>query len=318
MSDHRVRGVVTGAGLIAMLAVLLPAPAYATGVSTTKTTVTAVGSTDFAYGSDWVVAAHVSRIDSKETVTGAEGTIDVYADGGAAAVAAGLPIQADGTAYVTQSTAPLLAAGPHTLTAVFHPSTDSTLASSQTAQPLAISILPLTIDPTAALDGWGDEAGTISLDMTGTYLTAFGVPAGTWTVSVQSATGDVAGTQTIAQAIGAELPLVVPVDATLERGEDYTVTTDFTPDTAIVGGVTLSAIPAMTASTQVVTVAETFGTPVELDLPVIALFVLAAVLILGVLALVLALARVRRRPSATASAGVDSEDTDAETARHTV
>ncbi|THG29365.1 hypothetical protein [Naasia lichenicola] len=293
MSESRLRRSATAVAALALIAVLTPTAAMAEGGDASTTTISALGGTDFDYSSNWVAVAKVSRVESKRSVTTADGTVDVYADGGALAVAEDLPIQADGSVYITQSTAAPLAAGEHTLTAVFHPSADSELQSSQSAEPLSIRINPLTIEPSAKLVGWGDQPGSISLDVVGTYLDAHGVPGGTWTVAVTSSAGVSAGSQTIPQSAGATMPFSVPVEATLERGEDYTVSAAFTPDASIAGGVSVAAVPAMSASTQPVTTTEVLNSAIPLDPMVIGVFAAAAVLILLALALLIALARVR-------------------------
>lgn len=201
-----------------------------------------------AFESEWHAKLELSLSDGSNgyslPVPPSGGSVDIYLSGLQAPWATGLPIQSDGTVYVSQPLAqPLLPAGEYTLSAAFVPGPDSGLAPARTASSLLVTITSLTVTPTLSVSS--DPATgewVMSADLAGGYVDAYGAPPGTWHVAVAGAGGKVAFETETAVDAGSIAGITIPVDAKLTPGTDYTITASFEPAAEIAPGVTVADV----------------------------------------------------------------------------
>ncbi len=298
-----VRGVaaVLAGGLSAMF-LLAPGPASALQTSTIEFTNPAPITAEFA--SDWStrLTVNFTTPDFSVPAPPSQGTVDVYVEGISGAWATGLPINADGSVYVSQPLAqPLLPAGPHSLNAIFVPNTEAFLGTSQTTTPLVVTITPLAVS--GAIDMVDDEESSFPLiraTLSGAYVDAMGGdPAGTWSFTVTDATGESVFDTNVPVEQGEKNPLGVALTANLKPGATYTVEGAFEPVAELAGGVTVGDIAPITYTEGAASGSS------SLTLPLWAVIVSAIVILaLATIAVVLA---VRLRP--TPSIPTDQEST---------
>ncbi len=286
-------GAVVAAGLLGLGGILLPTSASA-GVVTSVSFVTA-GPVEVEFGGDWVVQLAVeSQYDEGPTLRlgPLDGTVDVYLSGIGGAFASGLPIQPDGSVYVSQPSAqPLLPAGTYSVTAIFNPAPGGYYNSSQTASGLQLTVTALEVSPKVEVtnDVAVSDFPVISASLGGAYVDARGgAPAGTWHFVVTGAGTEPVFEAEVAQKHGATEPLRIEIDSKLEKGASYTVASSFTPVDELAGGLTVADIADATFQTP----GGTFGEAILAAVPIplwaaIALLVLllglaAAAIVLGV------------------------------------
>ncbi|HEY8591005.1 MAG TPA: hypothetical protein VIL55_15775 [Naasia sp.] len=281
MSDRTLRT----AGIAAVAAALwlgsaLPAAAEEYG---TPTAISAVSTPEaIPFGTDWVVQYTVMQDDDWGVPAGS-GSLDVYVEGVAGAYAADLPVLPGGVVFFAQPDAqPLLPAGDHRVTAVFTPFAGTYLASSQTSEPIVLTVTPLVIEPGFTITGGpsADDSRAVRLTM-GPSAAQGPAPAGTWSIRVRDEADREVFAAMVPQSAD-ERTLSVPLDAVWEHGADYRVSVEFLADPAIAGGIVSSSMPDRTFSTPEQGLAEVLGEPVPMPLP--ALVGAAAGLVLLVLA----------------------------------
>ena len=242
-----------------------------------------------AFGSDWQlsVAVTVSNDFGKAPIQPSDGSVDILIDGMPGEYVTAAAIVPGGTAYFVQpANEPPLAAGTYDVTARFTPAAGSGLSESATKKVAKLTIEPLTVVPT--IEVISDPAITatpiVRTSLAGTYLDTVGVPpSGVWTVTAVDSDGEQGfegtATQPTQGVDGAAVgPLDIPIDGALKPGETYTVTTVFTPDELIAGGIALEESTPATFTTKAATAGEVLTAPVGVPIAVTVLLVL---LILG-------------------------------------
>jgi hypothetical protein len=245
---------------IALGLVLVPSTAFA--AVATHVDFETTGPLEVAFGEDWVVVLSVA-VDYPDgptfRLTPQDGTVDVYLSGIGGAYAHGLPIQPDGTVYLSQPTAqPLLAAGSYEVSAIYNPAPGSFYGSSQTTTPLTITVSALEITPTVEVisDLAVSKKPVITARLNGQYVdTVGGAPAGTWRFLVTSADGEPVFDTEVAQEHGSTDPIRVEIAGALDKGGQYSVASTFSPVAELAGGVTVAAI----ANTVFATPSGSFG-----------------------------------------------------------
>ncbi len=228
---------------------LLLVPTAASAAVPTSIRFTTAGPIEIGFTDDWLIVAtvEVSYEDGPTLrLTPADGTVDVYLSGIGGAYASGLPIQPDGTVYISQpATQPLLAAGSYDVSAVYNPAPGGFYDSSQTATPVVLTVSALAVAPT--VDVVNDPAVSarpvITASLAGSYVdTIGGAPAGTWHFIVTGVDGATVFETDVAQAQGATDPVRVEIDSPLQEGGQYAVKSTFAPVPELAGGVTVGEL----------------------------------------------------------------------------
>ena len=238
MTPVRRRAAILLGAILAATAVVAPALSASAVASTlefvTSTPVTA------AFGDNWHVQLRARLADpATMAVPGPQATVDLYASGVAAPIAAGLPIQADGSVYASASPDDPLPPGSYELSAILVPAPGSYLVTSQTTTPLTLEIVshPVAAELSVTPDGAG---ALLELRLTGEYVEATGaVPAGTWRLAVRDG-DEILWTVELAQTTTSTDPIVYRVDADLPGGREYTIEAEFEPVPAIKPGLELT------------------------------------------------------------------------------
>jgi hypothetical protein len=240
------------------------------------------------------------------------GTVDVYVDGIAGAYATALPLQATGVAYFAQpSGQPLLAAGTHTLRAIFNPLAGSGLQTSQTQTPATFTIEPLTVVATisASMDASASEYPVITGALGGSSVDAWGgAPAGIWRFTVLDEAGVTVFEREVAVPGLSTAPTVVEVDSKLDRSTEYVVTGLFTPDPAFAQGLTVTQPTEAGFTSASASVGELLVSPVVVAWWVVAIAALVLVLLLGGVIWVVVWRRRRRRGLEAGAAATSAGD----------
>jgi hypothetical protein len=154
--------------LAGVLAVVPAAPALAvpTAIHFVTTSPVAV-----AYGDVWYAQLRTTiAAEGTIPIPPTAGTVDVFASGLAEPIAAGLPIQPDGSVYVAAAQDAPLAPGSYELTAIFNPAAGTGIDSSQTSTPLVLEIGEFTLTAEAALEEEDDDSPVLELRLSGQYL----------------------------------------------------------------------------------------------------------------------------------------------------
>ena len=281
--------------LIAALALVLTALGVTAPAAAAVKTTTTFSSTDVSapFGSPWQLAVTVTVSNSFGTapVQPSDGAVDILIDGMAGEYVTAATIVPGGTAYFVQpANEPPLAAGTYKVTARFTPAAGSGLSESTTKKAATLTIAALTAVP--AVEVISDPAvtavPTVRTTLGGTYVETTGAPpSGTWTVTAVDSSGAEAFAGTAEQptqgADGAPVgALDIPIDAPLKASETYTVTTVFTPDELIAGGLTIENSAPATFTTRAATAGEVLTAPTGVPVFV---SVLMALLIAGLAAL---------------------------------
>ncbi|MET0975409.1 MAG: hypothetical protein ABWX82_07050 [Leifsonia sp.] len=291
------------------IAVAVPQVAFAESGATT-TTFVGEPAVSAVFGSDWYLTIAVAAVEPYDSVQPSSGTVDVYVDGIAGAYAAGLPIQADGLVYVAQPTAqPLLGAGEHSLRAIFNPAAGSRSQTSQTTAEKILTITPLDVTATvsASMDASVSEEPLLRASLAGSYVDAAGgAPAGTWSFEVTDAKGNAVFSEQVAQEAGETDALVIPVDAELPRGSEFSVTSSFTVDPSIAQGVTVTQPAPDSFTSASATLGETMVTPVAVAWWAVWAAIAGLLLLTAAAVWLLVLVVRRRRTPPTAAADAPS------------
>jgi hypothetical protein len=313
-----------GAVLAALGSVLAaPVPAFAEDATTIE--FVDAGPTIAEFASPWtleleVTAAPASRENGYVETKSDSGTVDVYVDGIAGVYASGLPIQADGVAYFAQpATQPLLAAGTHTVRAIFNPLAGSRLLSSQTTVPATLTINPLTVEAsvTARMDASVADAPIVTGSLSGGFVDAYGgPPAGIWTFTARDGEGEIVFATAVAQEGLSNDPVQIIIPTKLARDAEFAVEGVYTPDPSLAAGITVTQAPTARFTSAAASFAELLVTPVPAQGWAI---VLAGTILLLMIAATswLAVVLVRRRRKSrsdgkeTASPTPDESATDA-------
>jgi hypothetical protein len=218
------------------LQVLVSAPASAVGSQLSFVTASPVQT---AFGGNWNVQL-AARLTDPTTVAvpSSQATVDVYVSGIEAPIASHLPIQPDGSVYVSQSAATTLPPGEYQMTAQLVPVPGSFVEGATTTAPLVLSVSAYAIEAGISMDdaSVAAEAPVIEAELSGQFVeTTEAVPAGTWAFTV-TARGKTVVEEKIAQEAGTTDPLRYAIPGKLEKGVDYTVSAEFTPIESLAAG----------------------------------------------------------------------------------
>jgi len=194
-----------------------------------------------SYGSDWHTVIRVTA--AYDTLDTPDGTVDVFADGSATPLVAGITIYRGGVAYLSEdASAPPLAAGDHQLTALFHPSAGSALITSQTPTPLTLTVTPLGLTARATVEA-AAAVPTVDLSLSGAWVKALSVPAGKWTVRVVDSENRQLLSKTVSQSAGSTTPVAVDLRDGPRPGQTVTVTATFVSPAVAAGGTLTQPVP---------------------------------------------------------------------------
>jgi len=235
-------------GAAAPVAVALPANAD------TGTTIEFVGETAVSaqFGGQWSLTVSLfgqqdpyGEYPSGGALGPKTGTVSVTVSGIGGTFSAGIPIQEDGRAYVTQPmNQPLLPAGEYQVTAIFTPAANTQWSTSQTGTPATLAISPLGLAAEAKIlsDPTISQHPFIEASLSGEYVDTSGeTPAGTWNFAVSDGDKEVFA-EAVAQTAGSDGAIRVSIPVELRSGRELTLRTEFVPISEIAGGVVLSAI----------------------------------------------------------------------------
>jgi hypothetical protein len=234
------------------------------------------------------------------------GHVDVFIDQVPGVYLEALPVQADGSVFVSQrADIAWLAPGTYDLRAVFTPAAGSGLDAAQARFPAAITILPATVEASSAVLLGEDGSMRVELGFAaraeepGTI-----VPVGVWSIAVSEAdTGELLESHEIAQGPEVEQH-IVPIGADLPAGTELSVTTGFTPVAEYLPGVEIQGLGEERVRTPDLTLAERLIAPVAL--PVWVVVAIAAGALLGIASLTVVLLRRRRGATTDSDGGGDA------------
>jgi hypothetical protein len=245
MSARRIRSRIAAAigavlALVALQLGLAAAPAFAEASQISFVTASPV---ETAFGGNWNVQLSV-RYSFQPTVPipPDQATVDVFLSGLDGAFATRLPIQPDGSVYVSQSSAATLPPGEYQMTAQLVPVPGSFVEPSQTTTPLALTVTSYSLDADISIDpvSVADEEPVIEARLSGQFVdTTEAVPAGTWAFTVMAKGQTILETE-VAQDAGADDALRYAITEKLDKGVDYTVSAEFTPVEALAAGLEVS------------------------------------------------------------------------------
>lgn len=241
------------AAAVVLIAALVLVPAVSAS-ALTQTTIAFVtkGPITSAYGGNWS-AQLITRMSIGGSVPTPvnQATVDVFVTGVAKPFLTGLPIQADGSVYVTPPVGDPLVPGTYKLTAVLKPVLGGYLQTSQTAQPLELDISAFTLTANVGMDKQSVDAGkpVAELGLSGEYLDKVGtVPPGTWHLVVKSGSQSILD-EKLAQKAGKDSTLRVPLGVKLQPGHDYRVDAKFTPVSSLAKGLDVTQADVTTFRT---------------------------------------------------------------------
>ena len=287
MARPRARRSATLLGLLAVVLGLQLAVGVAPASADVGTSIefTSASPVQVAFGENWVIQATTQAIylDGAFPGTTGLGTVDVFLSGIAEPFSTGLPIQLDGTVYITQPAGKAtLPAGDYQMTAVLHASSASGLDDSETTTPLAFSVKAFGVAASVSADATtlADEP-VLEARLAGEYVDATGgAPGGTWTFTVSDGGETVLDTE-VAQEPGAKEPLRYPISEELDDGTEYRVVSTFTPVEALAGGLQVEQPADTTFRTPDGGIGDTLGAPIPFPLW---LLIVCGVLVLGLIA----------------------------------
>jgi hypothetical protein len=239
----RVRAMAAIGAVVALVALPLAvdtAPAYAAESQLSFVTASPVQT---AFGGNWSVQL-AARLTEPTTVAvpSDQATVDVYLAGIVAPIASRLPIQPDGSVYVSQSAAATLPPGEYQMTAQLVPVSGSFVTGSTTTAPLVLSISAYSVDARIRVDDASVAAGepVIDAELSGQFVdTTEAVPAGTWAFTVTGG-GKTVADEEVAQDAGTTDALRYAIPGKLDKGVDYTVAATFTPIESLAAGLEVS------------------------------------------------------------------------------
>lgn len=299
------------AALLVAAGVVLGQGTAATAVATGIRFITA-SPLEVPYGAAWHAQLRTSfALEGSMPIPPSLGTVDVYASGIAAPIAAELPIQADGSVYVAADADAPLPPGSYELTAIFNPAQGSGLDSSQTPTPLVLGISAYSVTATLEVtERPAGDAPIIQLGLSGEYVDATGTtPAGSWSVSVLHGEEAIVDTE-VAQPAGEATPVLYPIDAELAPGREYVVHAAFVPVESIAAGLEVTQAEPRPFQTRDSTLADALGAPVPYPLWLLVLSIVAPAASAAA-AVVLSVRLARRRqlspPGVEGAENADSE-----------
>lgn len=227
------------AAVLALLGVQLIAGAAPAGAVGSQISFVTASPVQTAFGGNWNVQLAARFADpTTVAIPSAQATVDVYLSGIAAPFATRLPIQPDGSVYVSQSAAATLPPGEYQMTAQLVPVPGSYVDGSVTTTPLVLQISAYSVDARIEIDDASVAAGepVIEAELSGQFVeTTEAVPAGTWAFTV-TARGETVVEEEIAQEAGATDPVRYAIPGRLDKGVDYTVAATFTPIESLAAG----------------------------------------------------------------------------------
>jgi hypothetical protein len=222
--------------LVGLQLTLGAGPAAAEGSQITFVTASPVQT---AFGGNWSVQLSTRySFQTSVPIPPEQATVDIYLSGITAAFATRLPIQPDGSVYVSQATTATLPPGEYQMTAQLVPVPGGFVEGSQTATPLLLTISSYAVDADIQVEDSSLAAGepVIEARLSGQFVdTTEAVPAGTWAFTVTSRGQTVLETE-VAQDAGADDALRYAITEKLDKGADYKVAATFTPIEALAAG----------------------------------------------------------------------------------
>jgi hypothetical protein len=235
----RSRFVAALGAVVAVVAIQLgfgAGPAFAEGSQLAFVTASPV---ETAFGGNWNVQLSARyAFQPSVPIPSDQATVDVFLSGIDGAFASRLPIQPDGSIYVSQSSAATLPPGEYQMTAQLVPVPGSYVEASQTTTPLVLTITSYSLDAEISIDpaSVAAEEPVIEARLSGQFVDATeAVPAGTWAFSVTARGQTVLETE-VAQDAGATDALRYAITEKLDKGVDYTVSAEFAPVDALAAG----------------------------------------------------------------------------------
>jgi hypothetical protein len=303
------RRAVGGVALVLAIGLLAGVPAApAAAVPTTISFVT-TSPAQAAYGDNWH-AQLVTRLVSEGAIAvpSTQATVDIMASGVSEPIATGLPIQQDGSVYVSASATAPLPPGTYELTALLIPAPGSYVETSQTSSPLVLQISAFGIVASIEVfEATADAPPIVELGLSGEYVeTTAEVPAGTWELIVRDGDEPVLETE-IAQPAGSADPIEYAIETELALGREFVVEAEFIPVASLAAGLEVTQPESRTLRTRDGGVVDTLMSRVPYPLWLLLVTILVP-LGLGVAALILTIRRVRGRTRST------PDDVDAGTA----
>lgn len=238
----RIRAMAVATAVAALLGLQFVAAAPASAVGSQISFVTA-SPVQTAFGGNWNVQL-AARLTDPTTVSvpSDQATVDVYLSGIEAPIATRLPIQPDGSVYVSQPAATTLPPGEYQMTAQLVPVPGSYVDGATTTTPLTLRISAYSVDARIDVDdaSVAAEEPVIEAELSGQFVeTTEEVPAGTWAFTV-TARGKTVVEEEVAQEAGTTEPLRYAIPGKLDKGVDYTVAATFTPIEALAAGLEVS------------------------------------------------------------------------------
>lgn len=290
-------------GTLAVLAAVVTALALgaAPAVAADATTIEFVTKSPVqtAFGGNWNVQLVTRWAQFDDTpVPSDQATVTVHISGSDEPLAERLPIQPDGSVYVSIPSSRTLPPGEYQLSADIVPVANSYLAGSSTTAPLILEVTAYAIVAGLQMDEASVAAETpvAELSLSGQFVESTGsVPAGTWAITVRGDGKDVLQTE-VAQAAGVDGPLRYEITEKLDRGADYTVSAAFTPIESLAAGLEVTQPQDLTFHTPGGNLGDPIPYPLWLLIVtcLVPLALLAAVIVLTV--------RLSRRPVPVAEA----------------
>jgi hypothetical protein len=236
-SGRRRAGIV--GAVLALIAIQLPLGAGPAAADASQISFVTASPVQTAFGGNWNVQIATRYASYPDVpVPPSQATVEVYLSGREGAFASNLPIQPDGSVYVSQSAASTLPPGEYQMTAALVPVAGGFMTGSQTTTPLVLQITSYAVDADIAIDQASVAGGrpVIEASLSGQFVETTGsVPAGTWAFEVTRGTTTVLETE-VAQDAGATEALRYEITEKLATGTDYAVNATFTPIDSLAAG----------------------------------------------------------------------------------
>lgn len=274
------------------LVTVAPAAADSTSIRSTSSPVVAV------FGEPWKLEFSISGEEGGFSLPIGEssGSVDVFIEQLPGVFLEDLAVQANGSVFVTQPPdKPFLAPGTYDVRAVFTPASGTGLKTAQVRVPAAITITPLELAATIAVQA--DSSVTnprISVSLATAGEASLGaLPPGVWNLTVREASGnDVLYSRQVLQTTSFE-PLVIETTASFRPDVDHVLLAEFVPVAEFAAGVVVTGTGEIAFRTAPQDIGQFLVTPI--DVPVWALVLALVGLLAGVSGLVTSLiVRARR------------------------
>jgi hypothetical protein len=276
------------AAVAALVGLQLAAGAGPASAEPSQITFVTASPVQTAFGGNWSVQLS-TRFSALATlpIPSDQATVDVFLSGINTAFATHLPIQPDGSVYVSQSATTPLAPGDYQMTAQLVPVTGSYVEGSQTTTPLVLTISAYAVDARLSVDAASVAAGepVVEAALSGQFVDTTGaVPAGTWAFTVTSRGATVLETE-VAQDAGAKDALRYAITEKLAKGQDFEVSGKFTPVDALAAGLEVTQPSDVTFHTPDGSLADPIPYPLWLLIVtcLVPLLLAATVIVLTVL-----------------------------------